>query len=369
MTTLYIKDNSGKLRYWSCREVLDGIEIEHGVLGGTPQFQYEEILEGKATRDQDEQIESRIQSRVNKQLDKGYVYDIEVAKSSKPMNRLGFCKPMLAKNEHNVDLQLLRKHPIYIQNKLDGNRCLIHNDGVKLTAYTRNGKEFTTLDHITDALEGVIPEGCTLDGELYIHGTPLQTIVSYVKRKQVATKSIQYHVYDLISNDKFSKRIERLNAILTGVSNNHSYPIKLVETLQIEPDNPIDLGRLLKEARDLSYEGLMLRSDFKIVRGNISSTGYEDGKRSSSLVKIKAWESEEFDVINIVPSKDGWARLECLCGNSSFFVSCPGDMNFKYHVMNNKNEYIGKTVTCEFAYWTRDMLPFHPTAVAFRDYE
>ena len=58
-TTLYIKDNAGHLRYWKCYEVLNGLEIEYGVCGGTPLYQSEDIEEGKGGRDQDEQIASR----------------------------------------------------------------------------------------------------------------------------------------------------------------------------------------------------------------------------------------------------------------------------------------------------------------------
>ena len=123
--TLYIRDNAGKIRYWTCRPEPDGLEIEHGVLGGTPQFQYEAIEFGKGGRDQDEQIESRINSRVSKQLDKGYVEDLRQAETMKPMNRLGFSKPMLAKKSEDVDMVKMMTKPFYLQNKLDGNRCLI----------------------------------------------------------------------------------------------------------------------------------------------------------------------------------------------------------------------------------------------------
>lgn len=371
--TLYIKDNAGHLRYWTVREAEDGLEIEHGVVGGTPQFQYEEISYGKGGRDQDEQIESRIQSRINKQLQKGYIWDIEKARVSKPMNQLGFHKPMLAKKERDVNIPLLRTKTIFTQRKLDGNRCLIHNDGVKLTAYTRNGKPINTIGHIMKELDGIIPEGCTLDGELYLHGTMLQTLVSWIKRYQPNTLKVQYHVYDLISDEPFSVRSKRLGAILSRLDNKANYPIKLVETTEIEPDSPEDLSLLFKEARKEDYEGLMVRSDYKIVRGELVQCGYEDGKRSGSLIKFKGWESEEFRVIDIIPSRDGWARCVCEWGRGSeairFTVSVPGNMTFKYFVMNNKEKFIGKKLTCDFAYWTADGVPFHPTAVAFRDYE
>lgn len=368
--TLYIKDNADHLRYWTCREALSGLEMEYGVVGGTAQFQYEDIDDGKAGRDQDEQIESRFNSRINKQLDKGYVENIDIARTMKPVNRLGFSKPMLAKKQEDVDINKMKTKPFFLQYKLDGNRCLVHEGVDKLTAYTRNGKEFLTLEHITKHLEGVLPTGVTLDGELYIHGVPLQTIVSLVKRKQVRTEDVEYHVYDIISDEPFSIRYNRLGAILSDVVSKPNVPIKLVKATAYAPNSPIDLGVLLKAARDRNYEGLMFRSDFKLVRGQFQAAGYEDGKRSGSLIKFKDWESDEFEVVNIIPSKDDWARL--VCSNprgENFTVSCPGEMAFKRYVLDCKHMFKGKKVTVQFAYWTKAGTPFHPTAVAFRDYE
>lgn len=368
--TLYKRDGRGFIRYWKCYEVDDGIEMEFGVLGGTPQFQYEEIEFGKGGRDQDEQIASRINSRVNSKLDDGYLYDLEKVKaSSKALNRMGFSKPMLAKKQEDVNLSVVCSKPFYIQYKLDGNRCLIHNDGERLIAYTRNGKEFTTLSHIVDKLRDVVPPGYTLDGELYIHGVSLQSIVSLVKRKQPDTEKVIYHVYDMISDQPFSERYSELETILSDFKDNPTLPIRLVKTARYEPDSPVELGEVLKEARLLKYEGLMLRSDYKAVRNTMTKTGYEDGKRSATLIKFKEWESEEFKVIDIIPSKDGWARCVCECKGGEFTASCPGDMSFRRYVMENKHLFIGKKLTCEFAYWTAERKPFHPTAVAFRDYE
>ena len=369
---LYIKDNAGHLRYWKIAPTFDGLEIEYGVVGGSPQFQYETITEGKQSRDVDEQINSRMLSRVNKQLDKGYVFDIGVAKVMKPVNSLGFCKPMLAKKSEDVDLNRLMTRDWYYQHKLDGNRCMIHNAG-GLVAYTRNGKEFTTLKHITDKLKSVIPADYTFDGELYCHGVPLQTIVSWGKRLQADTLKLQYHVYDLISPEPFSERIKELGAILRASKDTLGDTISLVPTRLISPDSgPIlgGLSGLVGKSRELGYEGGMVRSDWALERGVFVPVGYQDGKRSGSLIKCKMWESEEFKISDVSPSEDSWAILHCFNPKGrDFTVSCPGGMVFKRHVLSNKKEYIGKMVSVKFAYWTQDGVPFHPTAEAIRDYE
>lgn len=375
--TLYIRDNAGKVRYWTCRPEPDGLEIEHGVLGGTPQFQYEAIEFGKGGRDQDEQIESRINSRASKQLDKGYVEYLRLAETMKPMNRLGFAKPMLAKKSEDVDLNLMMTKPFYLQRKLDGNRCLVHNDGTGLVAYTRNGKEYKTLKHILEPLEAVIPSGFTFDGELYVHGVPLQTIVSWAKRLQPNTLKIQYHIYDTISDEGFGARLNELESVLSPVLEKGYPSIRKVLTLKFTPESTpnlggsaVDLAGLLRIARKENYEGLMFRSDYALERGVFVPVGYQDGKRSGSLVKLKEWEDQEFPIVDITPSADGWAIIHCVAPNGKrFTVSCPGDVPFKRYVLVNREGYIGKKVTVQFAYWTEDRLPFHCVATAIRDYE
>ncbi len=375
--TLYIRDNTGKVRYWSCRDEPDGLEIEHGVLGGTPQYQYEAIEFGKGGRDQDEQIESRINSRVSKQLDKGYVEDRFLAENMKPMNRLGFSKPMLAKKSEDVDLRLMMSREFYIQSKLDGNRCLIHNDGTGLVAYTRNGKEYKTLNHITKPLVDIIPAGYTLDGELYIHGTPLQTIVSYAKRLQYNTLKLNYWCYDLISDEKFSSRYNELSGLLRADRLGPYPTTRLLRTSKFTPENPtnsggsaVDLPEILADRRKAGFEGLMFRSDWAIDRGHFINVGYEDGKRSGSLIKIKDWDDMEFKVTGITASADGWAILHCANPRGKpFTVSCPGDVQFKRYVLMHIELFVGKQVTVQFAYWTEDGVPFHCIAKAFRDYE
>lgn len=371
--TLYIKDNAGHLRYWKCYEVLNGLEIEYGVCGGTPLYQSEDIEEGKGGRDQDEQIASRIQSRINKQLDKGYVFDKEQAASMRPVNALGFVKPMLAKKSEDVDLKKLLTRDVYYQHKLDGNRCLIHNDGTGLVAYTRNGKEFTTLKHITDQLKNIIPADATIDGELYCHGVPLQTIVSWGKRLQADTLKLNYHCYDIVSKEPFSERINELGAILGGRANAIGGNIALVNAIKISPDSGANLGgipALVGRSRADGYEGGMVRSDWALERGVFVPVGYEDGKRSGSLIKCKLWDSAEFEIIGVDTSADGWAILNLRNPRGpNFSVSCPGEVPFKHYVRVHKEKYISKMVTVKFAYWTTDNVPFHPTAEAIRDYE
>ena len=85
---------------------------------------------------------------------------------------------------------------------------------------------------------------------------------------------------------------------------------------------------------------------------------------------MKDFQTGEFKVVDIVPSKDGWGVAVCEAYNGRRFkVSVPGNMQQKKEVYNNRYLFIGKMLTVEYMYLTNDGLPFHPVAIAWRDYE
>lgn len=347
--TLYAKDGKGAIRQWEIGVENDKIKIKFGQVGGSMQSKFEEVPEGKASRNRLQQFESRMQSRINSKIDAGYVESIEEASKNKRTNSAGLLKPMLAQPLKNI--KKADYSNAFVQYKYDGNRCLITNQGGELIAYSRNGKIINTIDHILDNI--YLPEGETIDGELYCHNTPLQTLVSWIKRKQDNTAKIQFHAYDLISDDPYSSRLEMLRDLeLHG--NAHLVPTWEVESFE-------EIQELFHTARLLGYEGSIVRLD---------DCGYEDGKRSKSLIKIKSWIDGEFKVIDIHKSADNWAILECLFeGGKTFRVSAPGSIIAKENVWNNREYYFGLYVRVEYAQLTKDGIPFHPVAIDWRNPE
>ena len=345
--TLYIRDNKGAIRQWSIGVEDYIIIIKHGQVGGRQQAITEEVESGKAGRSLEEQIQLRIASRINKQKDKGYSEDIKLT-SNGPVNRIGLKKPMLAQafgKVNNIDFS-----EAFVQHKYDGNRCLIANIGGKKVAYTRNGKIYKAIDHILDSIS--LSPSTIIDGELYCHGESLQTIVSWCKRDTPLpeTKKLKYHCYDIISPNKFSERLAELyDSVQFGES------AEIVPTIKI--DSYDKLMEMFKESRRLNYEGSILRwGDF----------GYEDGKRSKSLVKIKEWLDSEFVVIGINPSKDYWAILTCAVeSGKTFSVSAPGTITQKREVLMNREKYLGTRVKVQFSGFTKDGIPFHPVAICW----
>ena len=344
---LYIQDNSGAVREWAISSKDDTIYIRHGFYGGGMQYQQEVISEGKSTRSVDEQMMLRMASRISKQRDKGYQVSLDHALNNRPTNLLQMPKPMLAQKIEKV--KNIDYEGAIVQPKFDGNRCLIYcKDGVN-RAYSRQGKPIEAITHILGDIE--MPEGTILDGELYHHGTPLQTIVSWVKRKQPDTDKLKYHVYDTVSNLPYKLRSELIRGIPFGESISPVYG-ESVGSYE-------DVISAFRDYRADGYEGAIIRW---------SDAGYEDGKRSRSLVKVKEWQSDEFLVVSVNRSKDGWAVLVCLAHNGERFgVSAPGAVAEKIHVWENRYDYVGKSITVEYANLTSDGVPFHPVAINFRD--
>ena len=343
MTLLYIKDNKGAIRIWEIETLPDGFEISHGVEGGSMQTKFEEVSKGKSNRTVEEQIELQVQSRINKQIDKGYSFSREDA-LKKPTNALGLLKPMLAHKYRDIAVDF--KKGVFVQRKYDGNRCIIHNNYGELIAYSRNGKIISTINHILSTIK--LPEGASIDGELYCHGKSLQQIVSLVKRQQADCILLKFHAYDYISDLSFEERFDILKSVKGA--------IEIVPTFKVNTEKSMVDYHI--QFREEKYEGTILR---------LPGTGYEDGKRSRSLLKVKDFNDEEFQVINITPSKDGWAILTCMTSEGkSFNVSAPGTMSEKQEVLRYKELYIGKRVTVEYAYITEDRIPFHPIAKVWR---
>ena len=344
---LYQIDNTGKTRIWSISYDHNIITIKYGVEGGAVQTKQERVSGGLGGRTLDEQVKSRVRSRVNKQLDRGYKASPEEALLLKGTNSMGMFKPMLAhkyKDVKDIDFE-----EAYMQHKYDGHRCLITNLNGEKIAYSRQGKLIPSIGHILKGIQ--LREGQTIDGELYCHGFNLQTIGSWIKREQDATKNLMYHAYDIVSAKPFNERFIEIEHAIVDPTVAIAVPTHKISSID-------DVGVHFEQSRKLGYEGSIIRWGY---------TGYEVGKRSKSLVKVKHAFDGEFKVIDIKPSVDGWAVLTCLFEGKEFGVSAPGTILEKKEVLNNIPNYLGKYVTVEYANLTSDGVPFHGVALRWRE--
>ena len=346
MKRLFKVSATGSMQEWNISGNLSTgiVTYSYGQLGGEMQTHTESIVVNQSGRSLKEQMILQIKSRISRQKAKGYRDTEKEALAFINRNELNLYKPMLAQSHDkvkNINLDSLLR-----QRKLDGHRMLVTNNGGQLVAYSRNGKIIDTLSHILDYID--IPEGLTLDGEVYFHGVPLQTVSSWCKRRQPATLKLDYHVYDLVSDEPFVSRLAKLRSLNLGPR------VRLVDTWKSSVPIHEDLDRVIGEG----YEGLMLRQ---------SNMPYGTGKRCKSLIKVKKLLDDEFVVVDIHESSDGWAILECQIGDKTFRTSAPGNMDEKREVLKNSGNYIGKLVTCEYFSLTKEGLPFHCSARRWRE--
>ena len=343
------------LGIWSIWFEGNTIYYSHGAVNGAINTHKEVVTLNQSGRTINEQIRLQMESRISRMLDKGYKYTPAEAIAN-PTNQLGLARPMLALGYDKVKNP--NKRGASMQRKLDGHRCLIVRDGKDIIAYSRQGKLITTIQHIIEPNARLFPEGVTIDGELYCHGQRLQTLASWIKRKQLETERLRFVAYDIIDKSSYSERHAELKSIFAECS-------KTIVVLGSTPyENDTQMWNYFRECRDKNFEGAMLR---------LEGFGYDEGGRSKSLIKLKKRhddllkEEMEFPVVNIHPSKDGWAILECQLPNGKTFrVSAPGDVSEKTQALREIKTNIGRLVTVEYAELTADGIPFHAVATRWR---
>lgn len=322
-------------------------------MGGSEVVHHDLVTTNQSGRNIEQQAELEMASRISRMLDKGYKHSVEEAQAGST-NQMGFINPMLALPLNRaVNVSVGFSNPAHVQPKLDGHRCLITNFDGEIVAYSRKGKPITSIPHILRDFSW-LGDGRTVDGELYIHGMPLQAISSLIKRNQLDSAKLRFHWYDFVSVLPFSGRWANM---LNAVSKVSMPSVDLVETTCVTSIGLV--FELFAKHRSQGYEGSMLRLD---------GSGYEDNKRSRSLLKVKEREDCEVTVVGAVPSKDGWAILRVRMDNGiEFDTSAPGSVPEKTEVMKNIASYIGRRLTIEYAMLTNDGVPFHAVATRWHE--
>jgi len=356
--TLYKLDGRGKIRVWSIEPAYNenGFYVTSGLEFGEKQEKFIEVEENMSGRDIVEQIDLEVAARIKKKMDIGHKESKAQAIFGKDRDAKGNLRPMLAHKfeDHSVDWS-----KAWIQPKFDGHRCLIEcREGERPRAYSRLGNPINTIDHIFDKLVDV-PGDVLLDGELYIHGQQLQRITSLVKKVQPDNRFLGYRLYDIVDRAlNFEQRLHSMLCLSEHVKfQEGDCNIKLALTSMVKSEQEArDRFRVFREK---GFEGAMIR---------ISDRGYEIGKRSKSLLKMKEFHDQEFTVVEIQSSADGWAILICEVTVGKYFrCSSPGNVTAKEKILRNSPHYIGRKVTVKFSHWTDEGLPFHPVAIRFRE--
>lgn len=410
--TLYKRTKTGAIQYWRIsvedpiRLKTDGdyafITKESGQLHtSNPTIHSETITSGKQKRTYIQQAEFMAQADWKKKKDEGYkslldlgIDDVEdpawqgsryyyqgkwyggIAESLRlalpefNTDASGNIKPMLA-----TDWKKIKKieYPIYCEPKLDGVRCLMivqwWPDSTLVEFLSRTGKEYSTLDHITNHIEQYIdktesPEGkFILDGEIYSDELTFQEIVSAVKAYKPNSLKLHFRAYDVVTEGIQSERRAALIPLVNAIGSEF---IQHIEWHLAHSEQRV--MQLHEEFVGRGYEGAILRD----LDGK-----YAQGQRSRELMKVKEFDSEEFVFKNFEFGQRGVEDLIAVCwtadGNTEFRAKMIGTAAQKHDLYdrNNRDELEGTSLTVKFFGYTEGGagIPRFPIGISFRNYE
>jgi len=356
METIYKIDNKNKKRQWRVWIEKNNIYTEHGVVDG-------KLIKSKPTEVKDEETAIKKATKMWNDKQNKELYSIDVSKETKS----DIFRPMLAKS---FDKDKHNKYPYMCQPKLDGVRCVASKVDGNIILETRTGKKIEVLEHIKSMLNKIdFPENIKLDGELGSFGLnpelTFQQATGIIKRKtpDPLQKYVEYHLYDLYDEEnKDTKFVERWEILNSLIPDNLSH-IKLCDMKMVYDLN--ELEETHKTYVEEGYEGLIIRSQYG---------KYEPDHRSSSLLKLKSFKDDEFEIVGFKEGKGNDKNtiiFTCKIKNSSktFEVRPRGTRDERTKMFDNGNSYIGKKITVKYFELTDEGIPRFPVGVVVRDYE
>jgi DNA ligase 1 len=354
--TLYRKHSGGNIGTWTIRVAGTDLVYGHAVVAGGSVSEFRDpIVTNSSGRGFEQQARLELESRVRRMRQRGYKDTVAEAQASNGGNQYGYAMPMLAHPITRVNVVPTAR--MWSQPKFNGHRALTVFDE-RHRMYSRKGTTICgvgSVDHIMETLHRVVPPDLALDGELYIHGMRLQRIASLIKAKQAESAGLTYVMYDLVMAEPYSTRLEVLRDI--GRLLEQANPAISVSPTR-EIDCLDDAFRDFRHWRNAQYEGSMLRLDGRV---------YQAGVRSSSILKLKEREDGEFPIVGVTKTKIGANVVLRAPNGKTFETPAPGTHAEKAAYLTDETIWKGKTMTCEWAEWTADGLPFHCVAMQIRE--
>ena len=244
--------------------------------------------------------------------------------------------PMLANKWE--DRQKYISEPFYVQPKLDGVRLIVSNKG----CFSRTGKPVEGVDHLARGLK----DGEYLDGECYAPNKTFEEITSMFKMNP---QSLEFHIFDYFDINRPNLTFEERKKRIT-----------------------VDTFRVDKKSEVQGYHDLFVNQGHEGIMIRDASSTYEIGKRSNYLLKYKAFQTEEYEIVDV---KEGTGREKgaaiwvCKVGEHQFSAKPEGTLEVRKKYLQEKEKYIGKQLTVRYQNLTALGVPRFPVGVAVRDYE
>ena len=250
----------------------------------------------------------------------------------------------------------------FVSRKLDGVRCLTVIDANgEPKFFSRQGKEFLTLDNLKTDIKALGLKNIVLDGEVCILNETgdedFAGIIKEIKRKDHTIATPFYWMFDMLDmqdfNSKtsevtFGQRIADLNALF-NTSKLKLYSPLLIGVLEQKIGNDQVFSEMMAESKAGGWEGLMLRKD----------STYK-GKRSNEILKVKQMFDEEYIVVDLENDVhrvivDGAEVEEEMLKNviiehkgNRVHVGSGFSHEQRRHYFANPNEILGKQITVQY---------------------
>ena len=240
-----------------------------------------------------------------------------------------------------------------LSQKLNGNNCSYYNGKL----ISRQGKEFTGLQHIIDDIEKLPShENFFFNGELIrknVDNLPddqnFQIGTGIINSDNEDKSCIYFKIYEVLPVEEFEKGESKL----TYKDRRHNVldPLSVtinrmgLENIRVVPiiyegTDKSKIQELLNQADSDGWEGLMLNKDTKWKN-----------KRNNGILKVKSWKSADILCTGVIEgtgkNKGTLGSIEC--DYKGFKLRVPGFKDeMRDYYGNNPDEIIGKIVQIKY---------------------
>ena len=240
-----------------------------------------------------------------------------------------------------------------LSQKLNGNRCVFVNGKMM----SRQGKEFTGLDHILSDIKKVVDNGIVLDGELVgkneeglSDSANFQKSTGIANSKDAYKTSLKYVIFDTLRLEEFQNgkseytyKIRR-QLLLELKETIAKHNLKNIEVVQMfyEGTDQTEIDKWLDYCEEHDYEGCMINLD----------SPYEC-KRVKSLQKAKMFKDIDLCCISVNEAITGKYKgtlgsITCKYKNGTVDVGSGFSDEQRGYYFNNPNEIVGKIITVKY---------------------
>ena len=243
----------------------------------------------------------------------------------------------------------------FVSRKLDGVRCLTVIDMFgEVKFFSRQGKEFLTLDNLKMDIKALGLTNTVFDGEVCIVDENMNEdfagIIKEIKRKDHTIETPYYYIFDMLDLEDFNDKTSKANFAQRLVNlRNTVEETRMVGILEQLECNDIIFDLMMEKSKKGGWEGLMLRKN----------TTYK-GKRSTDILKVKQMFDDEYVVVDLENDYhrvivDGQEIEEMMLKNviiehkgNRVQVGSGFSHEQRRHFYENPDEILGKQITVQY---------------------